>query len=231
MTLKLLSLISGLLGSAFGITCFNFVCDTLDSGVCAKRTDDNTAIINDNCGCGIYYSDLYYNLTIDYPYFGYFKTQLTCDYDTGSIYKTSDKNTSLTIDCKNRLNYTNSTTELDSRDYPFMCDDDNDCIREDGLFEYCKCALDGNAYCNINLITKFYDDLWDECDGGDVDELYYWVWYSYFYPMQVNTPSCADNIIYELIYLNELNNERPDSSHDNASELVFSVLGVLAFLY
>lgn len=243
MAFKLL-LISALIGSAFGIKCFDYRCQSLGE-ICVEKTDQKTiAVNNEDCGCGIEYG--YPKQLETYPIGEHF---VCADFSEEYMNYTGQSSSEEYYDeyrkkfeCDTREDNRNLASTSDRSDYPVMCDSNADCLLDNGNYTECWCALDGNAYCLAHLDSYLYDDFWDECkDDFDVYEVVYWIWYRQYYPLQVNSPSCADNMFWELRYLRDLDAKRdPDSrnsdfsdsdSSDSALVLIFSTLGALPFIY
>jgi hypothetical protein len=198
------------------LVCFEYSCKSLDSTICALKHDSTTIYFNDDgCDCDVSLVSLAYLQSEEEAAAFECLPDSYVDYnDDGSFY--DDYN------CGPR----EEGVELESGSYPKRCDDYADCRLEDGNYNVCACAFDGNSYCVPDLSSSEFDDMWLGCENEDGDKILYGLYYSSIYPVQVNYPSCADTVVFELYRLIELDDRR-DSA---ASALIISVLGALAIL-
>jgi hypothetical protein len=217
MALKTL-LMAALLGVAISNDCFDYSCESLGSTICAKKYNSTTIYVtNDGCDCTVTdyaltileYSDIGETINCTTDHFTYSHT-----YYNNSYYDT--------FNCSTR----NTNVELASGSYPKTCNSTSDCLLKDGKYNDCSCAYDGNSYCVPDLSSSEYDDYWTGCDDNDGDEIVYGLFYQAVYPLQVNSPSCTDDVVYELITLSNYDDDR-----SSAVALAFSVIGALAVLY
>jgi hypothetical protein len=216
-------LMAALLGVAVADSCFEYVCDSLGSTECAHKHDSTSIhITDDGCDCIVASLHLAYLEGEDIG------TKIECSYDYSYSDSYSDSYSFYTNSwydtyiCGSR----DSNVELDSGSYPKKCDDWTDCLLEDGDYNSCSCAYDGMSYCVPDISSSEYDDYWTGCDDNDGGEIFYGLHYYSIYPLQVNSPSCADNIVDELMALSDFDNDR-----SSAVALAFSVIGALAVLY
>lgn len=212
-----LLLVGALLISASGLACFDYSCKPLNSSTCALKHNSSSIIFNDyGCECDVSLASITYLQSeeegatyqcLQNTYVGYS--------DDGSFY--DDYNCTLR----------GEGVELESGSYPKQCDDYADCLLENGDYNACACALDGNSYCVPELSSSEFDDMWYGCEHEDGDKILYGLFYSSIYPNQVNFPSCADKVVFELYELRKLH-RRSDSA---AAALILSFIGALAVLW
>jgi hypothetical protein len=188
-------LISALLTPSLASTCFDYSCEALEANVCVQKYDSATIYINnDGCSCFVGIAMLTLLRTDDdgATIECYSSSSQSYDFSAGSDYDS--------YDCGVR----DSQAELVDGSYPKICNDHIDCVLENGGYNSCYCSLDGNAYCVPDISSSIYDDYWAGCDTSDGDKILYGINYYTTYPLQVNSPSCAEEVLYELIYLTEL---------------------------
>lgn len=182
-------------------SCFEVYCDVLDTNVCALLSKSDTITINsDGCDCDVYY----YNIAV--LSFEDLGTQITCSKDEAD--QVTDYSYDTDTDYSNyNCGYRDTDTDI-AGSYPAMCSSDSDCYSDNGIYYSCECALDGNSYCNPEINSSLYDDFWTACESYDGDEVAYWIFYKYIYPIQVNAPTCASDIVWELMNLSFLDDNR-----------------------
>jgi hypothetical protein len=200
MALKNL-LMAALLGVAVSDNCLLYSCTSLGSTVCAQKYDTDTIYItSDGCDCTVTISLL----------------DLLAYYDNGATIECSTSDDSNpTYNSNFSCGTRDSNVELVSGIYPKMCNDSTDCLLENGFYNACYCAYDGKSYCVPDMSSSVYDDYWTGCENDDLTEVEYGNYYYSIYPFQVNSPSCAADVIYELITLSNLDVGRKSDSEDN----------------
>eukprot|EP00359_Climacostomum_virens_P006510 CAMPEP_0204905124 /NCGR_PEP_ID=MMETSP1397-20131031/5237_1 /ASSEMBLY_ACC=CAM_ASM_000891 /TAXON_ID=49980 /ORGANISM="Climacostomum Climacostomum virens, Strain Stock W-24" /LENGTH=218 /DNA_ID=CAMNT_0052073985 /DNA_START=1425 /DNA_END=2081 /DNA_ORIENTATION=+ len=211
--------LAALLGTAVSLTCYEYDCSSdLDSNICAMKSDSNTVEVNDDgCDCDVSYATIVLVAMSDVG------DGIDCTDSDYSFSYSADDTDYDSYNCGTRDTDTN-LSGVDS--YPHECDDDSDCLREDGEYDDCMCGFDGNSYCVVDMDSEQYDDLWDACDDEDGDEIAYWIAYDSMFPYTEDTPSCIEDITIEFQMLSDLDDER-----DSAAALVFSLFGAFAVLY
>lgn len=213
----IIPLIAAFLSSTVALNCYDYSCESLDGDICALKHSATSIYITDgSCDCEI----------------SAYTLGLLASQDTGaSIECSSNEDYSVSHAIADGASYDNyqcgtreDNVELASGDYPKVCADYNDCLLSNSDYNLCDCAYDGKSYCVPDISSSEYDDLWDGCASFNGNEILYWVYYNSIYPVQVNPPSCAVNVVYELITLNALEYESA------AAALVLSVIGTCAVL-
>jgi hypothetical protein len=213
-------LMATLLGVAVSYDCFIYSCESLGSGVCAVKQGASTVYINDDggCDCTVRNSLLVY---IAYQSIGS-TIQCSTEDEYFSYSYSYDNSYYDNYDCGIVDRY----VELDSGIYPKKCNDGYDCLLENGDYNSCYCAYDGNSYCVPELGSSVYDDYWTGCAENNGDEIVYGLHYYSIYPLQVNSPSCAYDIVNELVWFSKYADDL-----SSAVGIAFSVIGALAVLY
>jgi hypothetical protein len=75
--------------------------------------------------------------------------------------------------------------------------------------------MDSKYWCKAEWGSEVFDDFWDDCDDdATLDGLEY-AWWKYKYDNYVTletAPDCADDVLYEWDYEDELKDEAFDSA-------------------
>lgn len=174
----------------------------LDSGVCAEYVSEASVKINKSaCEDGKYCTVEDFEDWIDTAYNNP-TLQCTSSSDFVVDYTDRVKNCSARDDDK----------DLEDGDYPKECSlyggYTSVCGTKDGEDGYCECGYDGKAYCKPLLSSDAFDDYWSECWDNEgklknTEHAAFWYLKYTYYVKYISSYSCAHNMFYEFIKLDD----------------------------
>lgn len=175
--------------------CIDYSCETLQSNQCAFKLSSEQVILNDDqCEDGFSCSLEDLVPWAESSEGGYLGCRSEEDL---SLYKESN------FQCGVKL--PNKNLYIDS--FPKLCLSEDDCLLEDGTYAECGCGMDGRSYCKASIHSDVFDDYWDECDNGvmeDEDEVVWWTIYTEYYLLTLGQPDCAEDVVWEFSYMTDV---------------------------
>lgn len=169
--------------------CKKYECVVLDSDICAKRAETsilvNSSPCTDNKRCQVESLENLETGSSDTLYCEDYKTYSTYKWDK-VLYKCGTKQ---------------SNRDFKSQGSLITCQEDSDCILEDGSNTTCNCGADGLKYCIPAWDSNEFGDYWSECSAGiSRTRLDFWILYKEFYPLWKTSESldCIRGTIFEM---------------------------------
>lgn len=169
--------------------CKKYECVVLGTDICAKRAESsilvNSSPCSDNKRCQVENLEELETDSSDTLYCEEYKTYSAYKWDK-VLYKCGTKQ---------------SNRDFSSQSSLITCQEDSDCILQDGSYTACQCGADGLKYCVPAWDSKEFNEYWTECAGGiSRTRLDFWILFKEFYPLWKTSESldCIRGTIFEM---------------------------------
>lgn len=224
-------IVLALLGAASAFKCYSWTCADLGDNICAEYADSVISVNENGCNsgytCGLMYADL--------EIYAEDKTSVSCITEAALDAWEEDRDKDFTD------NYDWATSDeclvddgynLQEGSFPKNCNDDADCLLNNGEEGDCWCGFNGVGYCMPDLRSDYFDDWHTDCEDGDADEELYEeaLFKSEYLPFIETLQESSDYDCMNEIFEDFDDQEDYSDVEDSAQSLVFGLLGVLALL-